>query len=451
MMSDKLKLRKISRSQILALGFMGIILTGTFLLMLPVSSSSGVWTPFTDCLFTATSATCVTGLTVYDTGTYWSLFGQVVILLLIQTGGLGFMSLTTVVFLLLGKKITIKNRMLISSSFSLDSTEGIIKYVKTVIIFTFAVEGIGAILLLSRFVRDYDILKAVYFSVFHSVSAFCNAGFDIIGGGVSLMGYTDSPVVNITVSLLIITGGIGFTAAMDILENKSFKKLSFNSRVVLSTTGILLVAGFVIIFICEYNNPGTMGNMGLGEKILTSLFASVTPRTAGFFTVDYGKITDVTYLVTVILMFIGGSAGSTAGGIKTGVTAIIFISVIKTVKGEEDINLFGRRISHASLRKAFVMAFLPFVWVIFVSSVLCMSHNIPLKDIIFETVSAIATVGLTTGITSELNTLGKLLIAMSMFFGRVGIMTIAYAITRKREDTQGTKASFRYPEGNIML
>ncbi len=450
-MNARLKLRKMSRSQILAVGFITVILTGTILLMLPISTVSGESTGFIDCLFTATSATCVTGLAVFDTGTYWSVFGQAVILALIQIGGLGFMSLTTIVFLLLGRKITIKNRMLIQSSFSLDSTEGIIKYVKTVILFTFAVEGAGAVLLFSRFIRDYSFGKAVYYSVFHAISAFCNAGFDIIGGGVSFMGYTDSPVINLVICALIVIGGIGFTVSMDIIQNRRFKKLQFNSRIILSTTGILLLLGFVFIFISEYNNPDTMKNMSLGERILTSFFASVTPRTAGFFTIDYSKVTPVTYIMTILLMFIGGSAGSTAGGIKTGVIAIIFVAVYRTVRGEDDLNVFGRRIPESSLKKALAMAFLPFLWVTFVVMLLSVTHAIPLHDIIFETVSAIATVGLSTGITAQLNVFGKVLIILSMFFGRVGIMTIAFAITKKREDIQTNTASFRYPEGNIML
>ncbi len=449
-MSARLKLRKLSRSQILALGFMGIILLGTFLLMLPVSSTTGQWTGFIDCLFTATSATCVTGLTVFDTGTYWTVFGQIVIILLIQIGGLGFMSVTTLVFLLLGRKISIKNRMLISSSFSLDSTDGIIKYVKNVVLFTFATEGIGAVLLFTRFIKDYELGKAVYFSVFHSISAFCNAGFDLIGNGAGFTGYTASPVINLTISALIVIGGIGFTVVMDIIENKNFKKLSFNSKIVLSATGILLLSGFVIIFFAEYANPHTMKDMSFGEKILTSVFASVTPRTAGFFTINYAEVTSVTYIITIIFMFIGGSAGGTAGGIKTGVTAIMFISIYRTIRGE-DMNVFRRRISDDSLKKAFVLAFMPFVWVILVVLLISMTSSLPLDGIVFEAVSAIATVGLTTGITSLLNPFGKILITLSMFFGRVGIMTIAYAVSKKREDIEGQTSSFRYAEGNIML
>lgn len=450
-MNVKRKIRKLSQSRILSLGFLIMILTGTFLLMLPVSSKSGEWTDLVDALFTATSATCVTGLTVFDTGTYWSLFGQVVIISLIQIGGLGFMSITTIVFLILGRKITIKNRMLIQSSFSLDSAEGIIKYVKNVIFFTLSVEGIGAILLFTRFIRDFPLGKALYFSVFHSISAFCNAGFDIFGGGVSLMGYNNSPVVMLTISALIIIGGIGFTVAMDVLNTRKIKRLQFNSKIVLSTTAVLLIAGFVIIFIAEFNNENTMASMHPMERILASIFASVTPRTAGFFSIDYSSVTPITYLTTLILMFTGGSPGSTAGGIKTSVVAIIFIAVYRTIKGQDDLNIFGRRISEGSLRKAFVMAFLPFVWVVLVVVILLMTHDLSLHDIAFETISAIATVGLTTGITAELNAIGKILIATSMFFGRVGIMTIAYAIAKKREDVSKESALYRYPEGNIML
>ncbi|MBR6801686.1 MAG: Trk family potassium uptake protein [Eubacteriaceae bacterium] len=450
-MNIKQHLRKLSQSQILSFGFITLILLGTILLMLPVSSAEGVPTNFIDCLFTATSATCVTGLTIFDTGTYWSTFGQLVIITLIQIGGVGFMSLTTIVFLMLGRKISIKNRMLIQSSLSLDSAEGIVKYVKSVLMFTFITECIGAVLLFTRFVRDYPLMKAVYFSVFHSVSAFCNAGFDIFGGGISLMGYTSSPTVTLTISMLIVLGGIGFTVAMDVLEKKGFRKLSFNSKIVLSTTLTLLIFGFVFMLFSEYNNSATIGNMPLWEKILTSLFASVTPRTAGFFSIDYSKVTTIGYLVTIILMFIGGSPGSTAGGIKTSAIAVILVSVYSTVKGRDDMNIFGRRITEQTLRKAFVMAFMPFVWTIFAVMIISMTNSLPLHDILFETVSAIATVGLTTGITTKLNALGKILIAMSMFFGRVGIMTIAYAIARKREDINAETSSFRYPEGNLML
>ncbi|MBE6038250.1 MAG: Trk family potassium uptake protein [Anaerofustis stercorihominis] len=450
-MINRQKIRKISHSQILALGFLTVILIGTVLLMLPISSAAGEFTDFISCLFTATSATCVTGLTVLDTGTYWSVFGQIVIIVLIQIGGLGFMSLTTILLLALGKKISIKNKMLISSSLSLDTPEGIIKYVKRVVMFTFIVEGIGALLLFGRFVQDYPLLKAIYFSVFHSISAFCNAGFDLIGNGVGFMGYTASPILNITICLLIVIGGIGFTVAMDVLNTKKLSRLQFNSKIVLTTTAVLLISGFVVIFIAEYNNPATMANMSFGEKILTSLFACVTPRTAGFFTINYAEVTSVTYLMTVILMFIGGSPGSTAGGIKTSCIAILTVAMYRTIKGQGDMNVFGRRITEAQLRKAVVMSFMPLLWTIFVIFLLCATQNIAIADLIFETVSAIATVGLTTGITASLNNFGRVLITITMFFGRVGIMTIAYAVTQKREDVNTESSPFRFPEGNIML
>ncbi len=327
----------------------------------------------------------------------------------------------------------------------------IIKYVKNVLIFTLAVEGAGAVLLFTEFIGDYPLWKAVFFSIFHSVSAFCNAGFDIMGGGVSLMGYTSSPVVNLTVSALIIIGGIGFTVAMDVINTKRFRRLQFNSKIVLATTAVLLILGFVIIFPAEYNNKATMADMNFGEKILTSVFASVTPRTAGFFSIDYSAVTPITYITTLILMLIGGSPGSTAGGIKTSVVAIIIIAVWRTVKGQDDLNAFGRRIPERTLRKAFVMAFLPLVWIVPVVCVIVITHDLALHDVVFETVSAIATVGLSTGITAELNVIGKILIAMSMFFGRVGLMTVAYAIAKKREDVSKDAVSYRYPEGNIML
>ena len=304
-------------AQILVLSFGGMILLGAFLLMLPISSQTNQVTSFIDALFTATSAVCVTGLVVVDTGTYWSVFGKTIILLLIQIGGLGFMTMTTSIAIILGKRIGLRNRMIMQEALNQFSISGVIRLTKYVIMATFSVELIGAFLLSTRFVPLYGLKNGFYYSVFHSVSAFCNAGFDIIGGYRSLTPFARDPIVNIVIMALIVLGGLGFAVIADLSTFKTYRKLSLHTKLVLLMTVSLILFGFVMIFTLEFNNPNSIGEYTLSEKIVASMFHAITPRTAGFNTLDLSQMTVPARFITMILMFIGGSPGSTAGGIKT--------------------------------------------------------------------------------------------------------------------------------------
>ncbi|HBX47600.1 MAG TPA: Trk family potassium uptake protein, partial [Clostridiaceae bacterium] len=328
---EKLKFYKLQPDQVLVLGFAAVILTGAFLLMMPVASSDGTVTPFIDCLFTSTSAVCVTGLVTVDTGVHWSLFGQIVIMLLIETGGLGFMTFATMFAILLGRRISLKERLIMQEAYNSFSIQGIVKLALYVMGITFTIEGIGAVLLATQFVPQYGWAKGIYFGIFHAVSAFCNAGFDLIGGFKNLTPYVENAVVSLTIGGLIVIGGIGFAVITELLNYKKSKKLSLHAKVVLSTTAILIVSGAVLFYLFERSNPEAMGNLSPKGKVLASLFASITPRTAGFNTIPTEKMTLAGQFLTIILMFIGASPGSTGGGIKTSTAALLFMTVVAVV------------------------------------------------------------------------------------------------------------------------
>lgn len=430
----------LSTTQIILLSFIIAILLGSILLALPVSSASGVAVPYLDALFTATTSTCVTGLVTLPVISTWSVFGQVVILLLIQIGGLGIITIMSGVMLLINKKMGIGDRLLIQDAFNLNTMSGLAKFVKNVLLGTLVIEGIGALLYMLVFVPDFG-MRGIWISVFTSVSAFCNAGIDIIGEG-SLTGYATNPLVNAVTSLLIILGGIGYIVWWDVLRvvktrtpknKKVFRHLTLHSKIAITFTLGLIFVGGALIFIFEYTNPETIGNMSLFDKIQVSLFQSVTTRTAGFASVAQENLTNASALVSVILMIIGGSPVGTAGGIKTVTIAVLACSAFATIRNKNSGALFGRRISEESIKKA-VAVVMAFITICATSTLLLMAtNNASFIDVIYETVSAAATVGLSRNLTSTLNDVGKLIIIMTMYFGRVGPISLAVALGSKNE------------------
>ena len=424
---------RLNQVQFIALGFFLIIMLGTFMLMLPISSRSGEWTSFMDALFTATSTTCVTGLIVVDTFTHWSLFGQLVIITLIQIGGLGFLTIAVGFAMVFRRRIGLRQRDLLKESVNAMEIGGIVTLTKKIIAGTIIIEGIGAVILTIRFMPEHGILEGIYYGVFHSISAFCNAGFDLMGYQTpynSLCAYVNDPVVNLTVSALIILGGLGFVV-WDELSVKKFhwKQYTLHTKLVLSCTIFLLIAGTVLMLLFEYNN--TVAEMNLGEKILASFFGSVTARTAGFNTVDTAALDSSSKLLTMILMFIGGSPGSTAGGAKTTTVMIMFIYIVSSLKNESGSNVFHRRINSEIIKKAAMVIGLNLGLALCSGMIILATSDLPMEDVLFETISAISTVGMTTGITRDLNTIGRVLIAFLMYCGRIGSMTFALSLMKK--------------------
>lgn len=434
--------------QILSIGFASVILLGAFILMLPVSSALGKSTSFLTALFTSTSATCVTGLVVVDTGTYWSTFGQVTIMILIQIGGLGFMSFATIVALLVRKRITLRERLIMQESLNTFSIQGLVKLAKRAIITTFCIEGIGAILLSFRFVKDYGA-KGLYLGLFHSVSAYCNAGFDIIGNYQNMIPYRESIIVNVTIMSLIIIGGIGFIVQSDIYEKKHFKRFSFHTKIVLVTTAILIFFGAILFFIFEYNNPGTLKPLSMKGKILASFFASVTPRTAGFNTIDTTKMLLPSNFLTIILMYIGASPGSTGGGIKTSTFAVIVMTVVSILKGRPSTEIHKKRVPKEVVYKSLAIVGLSVTIIIIDIMILSISEKgAQLVQIMYETVSAFGTVGLSLGFSPTLSSVGRIVIILTMYAGRVGPLTIALAVGQMQHKDKGM---IKYSEGKIIV
>ncbi len=437
---------KTNPAKILAYGFFMIIIIGAILLSMPFSSKNGNFTPFVDALFTSTSAVCVTGLAVVNTSTYWSLTGKIIILMLIQIGGLGIMTIATIGTLLAGKKISLKRRMAIKDSLNVDSIAGVIKLTKNIIFITIFIELLGAIILSFEFVKDYGFLKGLWFGLFHSISAFCNAGFDIIGSA-SLAPYKLNLHINLTIMMLIILGGLGFSVIYDVIDFRK-KKYNLHTKIVLFTTVFLILFGFFMYLILEYNNQLTIGDLSFFNKLKVSLFQSVTTRTAGFSTIDQGSLDYPSKIITYILMFIGGSPGSTAGGIKTTTIVIIMLSVISIIRGTDDINFSKNRISKKTVEKAITVFFIGLIVVTTVIFLLSITERgLNINDVIFEVFSAFATVGLSTGITASLSIIGKIIISITMFFGRVGPLTIIIALSIKKE----SKNIVRYAKGKINI
>ncbi|WP_379159198.1 TrkH family potassium uptake protein [Paenibacillus sp. sgz5001063] len=437
---------KLSPPQILVFGFAAVILIGTLLLMLPVSSTSGVSLKFIDALFTATSATCVTGLVVVDTGTYFTVFGQIVIILLIQVGGLGFMTMATLFALVLKRRISLRDRLILQEAMNQSSMEGIVRLIRKVLIYSLVIEAAAAAILSLRWAFDMPLGRAIYFGIFHAVSMFNNAGFDIFGDYRSLTGYVHDPIVNIVVMFLIISGGIGFIVMSDLVEFRRTRRLSLHSKVVLSMTAALIVLGAVVIFVFEFTNSRTMGPLSFGGKVWAAFFQSVTPRTAGANTVDIAGLRQASQFFIVILMFIGASPGSTGGGIKTTTFTLMIGAVISMLRGREDIVLFRYRLAQERVFKALTITLLALLLVVSVSMILSTTEDRAFLMILFETTSAFATVGLSMGLTPELSLFGKILICLTMFAGRLGLLTLAYAIGPK----QG-KQLYKYPEGKMII
>jgi trk system potassium uptake protein len=433
-------------AQILALGFILVIFVGAMLLSLPVSSADGTATPFIDSFFTATSAVCVTGLVTLDTGTHWSYFGKTIVMLLIEIGGLGFMSFATLIALLLGKKITLKERLVMQEAMNSFNLQGLVKMAKYILIFTFSVQLIGALLLSTQFIPEYGFSTGVYYSIFHSISAFCNAGFDLMGGFRSLTPYAGNTVVILTIGTLVVIGGLGFAVWAEIYNYKGIKKLSLHSKVVLVMTAALLVIGWIMMLLFEVNNPNTLGPMGVKDKLVNSLFASLTTRTAGFNSIPTGDMTMPARFLTTILMFIGGSPGSTAGGIKTATFGIVLFTVMSVIKGREDTEIFKKRLSRDLVQRSFVITALGLSLVIIITMLLSVSETASFEYIFFEATSAFGTVGLSQGLTTELSFMGKLIVSFTMYSGRVGPLTVALALAKSKSSSH-----IRYPEDKILV
>ena len=426
---------KMSHVQIIALGFFLIIMTGTILLMLPVSTKNGQGAGFLEALFTATSASCVTGLVVQDTSTYWSSFGQAIILTMIQIGGLGFMTIATMFFMLLRRRVLLRGREILTESISVNQVGGIMRLAKKILIGTFLIEGVGALLLMIRLVPLYG-KQGVWMSVFHSVSAFCNGGFDLMGQHTgpysSLTGFVDDWLVNMVIMALIVIGGVGFVVWDDMLTHKwKIRRYHLHSKIVLFMTGLLIFGGAILFLLIERNATGA--GLSFGNQILAALFDSVTARTAGFNTVDTAALSDAGKLLTIALMFIGGSPGSTAGGVKTTTIMVLMLYSFSYMRKNRGTSVFGRSLEEDALRKASAVFFTNLMLALGVTIVISAIQSLPMLDLMFETFSAIGTVGMSTGLTRELNDLSRVLIMFLMYCGRVGSLSFANALAGKRK------------------
>ncbi len=444
------KNRQFSATQLIAISFAVIILVGTLLLALPVASRSGESCGFLPALFTATSATCVTGLTLFDTWSQWSGFGQIVLLILFELGGLGFMSIASLVIFLLRQKVGLKQRMVMAQALSMSDMGGIVRLQKLVLVGSLLIQLTGAVILLIRFWPEHGFWQAFKWGIFHSVAAYCNSGFDIFGSiepGCSLAPFYNDPVVLLTISALVILGGLGFFVWQEVFELRRWKKLSVYTKLVLLTTGVLLVGGMVLICLLEWNNPATLGPMTVPEKLLGGFFQSVTTRTAGFFAMDQGGMTDGGKMVSIALMLIGGSSGSTAGGIKTVTFVVLLLFLLSRMRSRSSVTVFKRTIPGQQVLDAVtvicIVVGLALVGAVFI----CSTCNVSFLDALYETASAIATVGLTAGVTGELTVAGQILIIIYMYFGRVGVLTLSLGFL------MGDRAveRFRYADTNLLI
>lgn len=432
---------KLSTTHIILFSFFIAVLLGAVLLSLPISSATGEWTPFVDALFTSTTATCVTGLVVVPTFSAWSTFGHIIILFLIQIGGLGVITVVSLLAMMFHKKMGLSDRLLLQDAFNLNTLSGLSQFVKKVVLGTFLVEGIGALLYMTVFVPEFG-LKGIWISVFTAISAFCNAGIDIIAPD-SLAGYVHNPIINLTTCLLIFFSGIGYIVWWDVIrflklrkkrKIKVLKALTLHSKIALTTTLVLIFGGALCIFLFEYNNPQTMKDFTLYQKIQASFFQSVTTRTAGFFTVPQENLSNSSALVSVLLMFIGGSPVGTAGGIKTVTIAVVVAAAIAAIKNQKDVTMFNRTLSKEAISKAVAVICTSF-FIMFMSTLLLSAvTDASFLDILYETVSATATVGLTRNLTGSLNTIGKIIIIATMYFGRVGPISLAIALNLKKQN-----------------
>ena len=435
---------KLSSFQIIILGFAGVIVLGALLLMLPISTQNGAVTPFSKTLFTATSAVCVTGLVVFDTASYWSGFGQLIILIMIQIGGLGVISVASFLSMLAGRKISLMQRQTMQNALSAPQMGGIVKLTRFIFLVSFAIEGIGALLLMPVFMTKYGI-RGIWMAVFHSVSAFCNAGFDLMGNQTgqysSLTSYAGSGYVTLVICLLIMIGGIGFLTWKDIAVKKTrFKEYSMQTKVILVTTAILIVIPAVFFFFSDFANEP------LKDRICMSVFQAVTPRTAGFNTADLNKMSDAGRSVMMLLMLIGGSPGSTAGGMKTTTIAVLFANAIAVFRKRQNANCYGRRIDDSTVKNASAILFMYVFFSMLSAIIISITDGISMQMGMFETFSAIGTVGLTLGITPTLSAVSRFVLILLMFFGRVGGLTIIYAAFSQKD-----ASTLKYPMENITV
>lgn len=425
------KFKNLSGMQLIALGFFLLILTGTLLLMLPVSSRDGSVTPFMTALFTATSASCVTGLILTDTYTHWSTFGQIVLITLIQIGGLGFITIGSAVSLILRKKIGLKQRGWIKESFNVLDIGGVVRLIRLVLRGTLLFEGIGALLLFSRFYPKMGFTQGIYYAIFHSISAFCNAGFDLMGRYEpysSFTAYYDDPVVTFTICGLILVGGLGFIVWSDIAKHKwHFRKYALQTKMVLSASAVLVFGGALLFYLIEGNRLYT--DMSMTGKICSSFFSAVTPRTAGFNTTDTGALSEGGKLLSIILMFIGGGSGSTAGGVKIATIFVLLLHLRSTLLRTTGTNIFGRRIEDATITKASALLCTYLLCILAATLAICSMQGFAIGDTLFEVVSAICTVGMTTGITGQLNFVSQAIIIFLMYIGRLGSLSFALSFT----------------------
>lgn len=447
----------LSTTQIIALGFLCAILLGTALLTLPCSSASETATSPLDALFTATSSVCVTGLVTVPTYLHWNFFGKVVILLLIQLGGLGIISFTTGIMMIVGRKITLKDRILLEDALNLDTLQGLVKFLRKIFLGTFLVETAGALCYSLVFIPRYGVLRGCWYSLFHAVSAFCNAGIDILGDN-SLGEYLTHPWINTVTMLLIILGGLGFIVWWDILNiwkkyyrknfsiKQLFGKLHLHSKIVLTTTLILILIGGFSIFLLEYDNPETIGNLNLFEKLQASFFQSVTTRTAGYITFSQSQLRESTVMICLMLMFIGGSSIGTAGGIKTTTFVLLVLSTITTAKGREHVVVFGRTIPRKTVQKALAVTSVSLLVLCIAIITMTIAEPASLLDIAYETTSAIGTVGLSRDFTPQLHSAGKFIIILCMYLGRIGPISLAILF-----NSRAKRALIAYPEENITV
>ncbi len=440
----------LTATQTIALVFAALILVGALLLNLPMASRNGQSAGFLPSLFTATSATCVTGLVLFDTWTQWSSFGQTVILLLIEVGGLGFMSVSSLVVFLLRRRIGLKQRMVMAQALSVDDMDSVVKLQKWVILGSLSIQLCGALVLFARFLPQYGWQRAAWWGVFHAVSAFCNAGFDVVGSvapGANMMVFQKDPVVLVTLMALIVVGGLGFFVWDEVARLHSFRKFSVYTKLVLITTAALLVGGAAAICVVEWNNPDTLGTMTSGEKILNGIFQAVTLRTAGFASVDQGLLTDAGKGISMVLMLIGGSSGSTAGGIKTVTVITLLLFIWNRARGRQTVCVFKRSIPEHKVMDAMtifgIMICLAFAGGVFI----CATSPVSLTDGLYESVSALATVGLSAGNTSCLHVAAKVLIIIYMYFGRVGVLTISLGLLMGDR----VEERFRYAYTNLLI
>ena len=426
------------------ISFVLLVLLGAFLLMLPISSSCGEYTSFIDALFTASSAACVTGLVIKDTATYWSTFGQIIILLLIQIGGLGVITIAITTLMFTGKRIGIMERSTMQDAISAPQIGGIVKLTRFIFMGTIFLEGVGAFLLSFVFVKDYGLIKGIGYGIFHSVSAYCNAGFDLIGinnSSSSLMPYISNPIINIVIPALIIVGGLGFFTWRDIIDAKfHFKPLRLQSKIILTTTLLLIILPFIYFFFVEFKS------FTLGERVMASFFQSVTPRTAGFSTVNYGEMSEIGLIITILLMLVGGAPGSTAGGVKVTSLFVLFAFTISYLRQKDNVNCYRRRIEDKTIEYAIAVVFLYFFLLLMGAMIVSSIEKISFLPALFECASAIGTVGLSMGITSSLGSVSLLILITFMWFGRLGILTIAYAAVNTK-----SKVPSKLPSEKIII